>query len=274
MGKEMMLSIITVNYNHRGGLEKTLKSVFSQFYRDFEYIVVDGGSSDGSKQLISQLYENAYPNPNSTIIFQWVSEPDKGTYDAMNKGLTMATGEYVLFLNSGDILASNHVLSDVFSQEHCADLIVGRQYQMRGHRKCTAHRIAAEEVNKQFLISNTLPHQATFIRRELLLQSGGYDLSYNIVADWVFWYDAIVNHNATVSCIPEFISVMEEEGLSKDINQCRAEMAKYLHGQSSECSEQDWMDRIQDNANSFVLNRAQRTLLGKLLLKIAVQLGK
>lgn len=264
------ISIITVNYNHKDGLERTVNSVLSQTYSDLEYIVIDGGSTDGSVAILANFADNA----DLKNVFQYVSEPDKGTYDAMNKGLALATGDYVLFLNSGDVLASSHVLSDVFSQEHRADLIVGRQYQLRNGRKCMAHRILSEEVNKQFLISNTLPHQATFIKRELLQRLGGYDLNFKIVADWVFWYDAIVNHNATVSCIPDFISVMEEEGLSKDVNQCRAEMAKYLHSQSSDCSEQDWMDRIQDNANAYLYQRASNTPLGKLLTKIAIRLSK
>lgn len=266
----MMLSIITVNYNHRGGLEKTLKSVFSQFYRDFEYIVVDGGSTDGSVALLADFADNA----DLKNVFQYVSEPDKGTYDAMNKGLAMATGDYVLFLNSGDVLASSHVLSDVFSQDHCADLIVGRQYQMRGHRKCTAHRIAAKEVNKQFLISNTLPHQATFIRRELLLQSGGYDLSYNIVADWVFWYDAVVNHSATVECIPYFVSIMEEEGISKDIQKCRKQMALYLSSNNIIYSEQDWIERIEENAVAYQYHRAVKSAFGRFLMQLAIRLNK
>lgn len=266
----MKISIITVSFNHLEGLERTVNSVLSQTYSDLEYIVIDGGSTDGSVALLADFADNA----DLKNVFQYVSEPDKGTYDAMNKGLAMATGDYVLFLNSGDVFASSNVLLEVFSTSQTSDLLVGRQFQIRNGRKCKAHRILAEEVNKQFLISNTLPHQATFIKRELLQRLGGYDLNYRIVADWVFWYDAIMNYNATVSCIPVFISVMEEEGISKDINQCRAEMAKYLHSQSSDCSEQDWMDRIQDNAKAYLYQRASMTKLGRLLTKIAIRLSK
>jgi len=268
------ISIITINFNHEFGLERTIKSVLSQDYSAMEYIVIDGGSTDGSKQLIRNLDENANHSVNPNIEFKWVSEPDKGTYDAMNKGLAMATGVYVLFLNSGDVFASSHVLSDVFANNNDNDLIVGRQYQMRNGRKCKAHRILAEEVNKQFLISNTLPHQATFIKRDLLNRVSGYNLSYKIVADWVFWYDAIVNHSAKVCCVSSFVSIMEEEGISKDIAMCRKEMAYYLSTQQLLDLELEWQDRIEDNAKAYAYLSAQRTLIGRFLMRIAVWLGK
>ena len=88
-----LISIITVNFNDKIGLERTLESVFSQNFRNFEYLVIDGGSNDGSKELLEK---------NSEKINYWVSEPDKGIYNAMNKGISVAKGEYLIFLNSGD----------------------------------------------------------------------------------------------------------------------------------------------------------------------------
>ena len=95
------LSIITVNLNNREGLRKTAESVVSQTYKDYEWIVIDGGSTDGSKELIEQYAEH---------ISYWVSEPDKGIYNAMNKGIRQAHGEYFLFLNSGDSLCDDDIV--------------------------------------------------------------------------------------------------------------------------------------------------------------------
>ena len=93
MDKKPLISIITINFNDKIGLQRTFDSVFAQDFNDFEYIVIDGGSNDGSKELIEE---------NTDKISYWISEPDKGIYNAMNKGIKVANGEYLLFLNSGD----------------------------------------------------------------------------------------------------------------------------------------------------------------------------
>ena len=102
----MTLSIITINYNNRDGLQKTIDSVISQSFNDYEWIVIDGDSNDGSREIIEQYCDRfAY----------WCSEPDSGIYNAINKGLSHATGEYVQFLNSGDWLYSDNILEKAFS---------------------------------------------------------------------------------------------------------------------------------------------------------------
>ena len=102
----MKLSIITINYNNRDGLQKTIDSVVSQTYKNFEWIIIDGGSTDGSKELIEQYQDHcAY----------WCSEPDKGIYNAMNKGIEKAIGDYSLFLNSGDRLHDDTVIDKIVS---------------------------------------------------------------------------------------------------------------------------------------------------------------
>ena len=112
----MKLSIITVNLNNRIGLERTINSVVSQTFKDFEWIVIDGGSTDGSKELITQ-YANHFA--------YWVSEPDKGIYNAMNKGIKVAKGEYLLFLNSGDWIIDERVAQDFIETSISADIISG-----------------------------------------------------------------------------------------------------------------------------------------------------
>ena len=117
----MKLSIITINFNNCEGLQKTIESVVSQSFKDFEWIVIDGGSTDGSRELLEQYADH---------ITYWVSELDKGVYNAMNKGIKVAKGEYVNFMNSGDVYASASILEDVFSTSHTADVLYG--YMMRG----------------------------------------------------------------------------------------------------------------------------------------------
>ena len=109
----MKLSIITINYNNLAGLQKTIESVVSQTFRDFEWIVIDGGSVDGSRELIER-YANSFS--------YWVSEPDKGIYNAMNKGIVVAKGDYLLFLNSGDWLCDEMALERSFSHHPTKDI--------------------------------------------------------------------------------------------------------------------------------------------------------
>ena len=110
------ITIITINFNNQNGLQKTMDSVFRQTNKDFQYIVIDGGSSDGSKELIER---------NQSKINHWVSEPDNGIYHAMNKGIEKATGEYLLFLNSGDELINELVVEKVTPLLHTEDIISG-----------------------------------------------------------------------------------------------------------------------------------------------------
>lgn len=110
------LSIITVNLNNREGLRKTIESVICQSFSDYEYIIIDGGSTDGSKELI-ELYQNK--------VTYWISETDKGIYNAMNKGIKTGKGDYCLFLNSGDWLVNSTVIEKEFSDSKQADIIYG-----------------------------------------------------------------------------------------------------------------------------------------------------
>ena len=175
------ISIITVNFNNKNGLYKTIESVQKQTYLNIEYIVIDGGSTDGSKELIEK---------NAESLSYWVSEKDRGIYDGMNKGLGMATGDYCLFLNSGDYLVDNPVLSLLFDKTILnEDLIIGRQKFINERGRITkGWRIDENEMDERFVWINTLPHQATFIKTAVLKEIGGYDLNYPVCADWVSWH--------------------------------------------------------------------------------------
>lgn len=175
----MKLSIITINFNHMAGLVKTCKSVMGQSDKNFEWIVIDGGSSDGSKEYLESLS----PKPS-----YWCSEPDKGIYSAMNKGIGMAQGEYLLFLNSGDSLADTDVLKKAMPLLHDADIIYGNALFCKPKKE----RLVSypETFTLYHLWRGFTPcHQATFIKSDLLKNTGGYDERYKIVADYRKWIE-------------------------------------------------------------------------------------
>lgn len=178
----MKLSIITINYNNRDGLRKTIESVVAQTTREFEYIIIDGGSTDGSVDVIKE-----YAN----YIDYWVSEPDKGIYNAMNKGVAAAHGEYCQFLNSGDWLYSN-ITIELILPCLCEnyDIIAGNAVLLYPNGECKENKQQIpEQLSSFYLIQRTLPHQSTFIKRASLIQRP-YDESYKIIADWVFFFEA------------------------------------------------------------------------------------
>lgn len=190
----MKLSIITVNFNNRDGLQRTIDSVVCQTWRDFEWIIIDGGSTDGSKELIEQYQDNfAY----------WCSEPDKGIYNAMNKGIDKARGEYVNFMNSGDCFYEADTLEKVFSKDWNEDILYGDAVE-EGQNK-TKYR---KDLLLQ-LYEHTLCHQATFIKRELFSKHS-YDESLKIVADWKFFVQSIVCENASAVYVVQIIANYEK----------------------------------------------------------------
>ncbi len=200
------LSIITINFNNRDGLQKTIDSVIAQSFRDFEWIVIDGGSTDGSRELIERY---------STRFSYWVSEHDKGVYNAMNKGIKVAKGEYLLFLNSGDWLYDDRVLQTILGKEHTADILYGYMLIEGNGTICHAAMMKPVLYWTDF-IGNTLPHQASFIRRALFEKYGLYDESYRIAGDVKFFIKAIVWEKATYEFIPEKVAVFQSGGISSD----------------------------------------------------------
>ena len=202
----MKFSIITVNYNHCDGLQKTIDSVISQTFKDFEWIVIDGGSTDGSKELIEQYAEH---------FSYWVSEPDKGVYNAMNKGVSAAQGDYLNFMNSGDAFADNNVLSNVFAEEHFEDILYGDwilQYADREIRVSDPNKL-----NLVNLFKECLCHQSMFIKKELLREKG-YDETYGIMADWKRWLEAVIS-GKTGCYLPILICVFDCSGISFQFNE-------------------------------------------------------
>lgn len=172
------LSIITINYNDVKGLRATQKSIAEQTFRDFEWLVVDGESTDGSKGFLAEHEAET----------AWCcSEPDGGIYNAMNKGIQHADGEYLLFLNSGDTLFEATTLERVFSKTPDADVVYGDWKEIQPLR-FPKMRHAPKHVSYYYFATRPLCHQAAFIRASLLKQAP-YDETYAICADWAKWVE-------------------------------------------------------------------------------------
>jgi len=186
----MILTIITINRNNAPGLEKTMQSVLSQTRRDFEYVVVDGASTDDSITVIRRLA------PAFGDRLKWISEPDKGIYNAMNKGIGMATGEYIQILNSGDSLVSPDVVEKMYvalEKENFPSILYGNMLKdfPDGH----VHRdtgFAGEDITLLGMYIGTLNHSPAYIRRSLFEKYGPYDESLRIDSDWKWYLQAIV----------------------------------------------------------------------------------
>jgi len=198
----MKLSIITINYNNKEGLQKTIDSVIDQTWRDFEWIIIDGGSKDGSRELIEQYQQH---------FTYWCSEPDKGVYNAMNKGVSKAKGEYLQFLNSGDVLYDKYVLQNVDDLHSDADIISGQVERMDNHQLLRKY----DKSILMQLYNDTLNHQGTFIKRTLF-DGLKYDENLKIVSDWKFWVDAIIRRNANVEVLDIIIARQDMSGISSD----------------------------------------------------------
>lgn len=187
--------------NNKDGLQKTINSVVSQTFKDFEWIVIDGGSTDGSRELIEQYADHfAY----------WVSEPDKGVYNAMNKGIRVAKGEYLQFLNSGDWLWNETALERCFAHGFTADIAYGDLYLFRENG--FEERCYSDNLSLRFFYKNTLCHNSTFIKR-LLLANELYDESLKIVSDWKFFLIQFIN-GKSFEHINEFVISFDKSGIS------------------------------------------------------------
>ena len=198
-----LISIITINLNNLEGLKKTVHSVFEQDYPKIEYLIIDGNSTDGSIEFIKSQ---------ESKIDYWSAEQDGGIYDAMNKGIVKANGEYLLFLNSGDIFSYQESISKLIYDNLNYDIIYG---------KIAINKISSLEVIKypSILTLNyfryaTLPHQASLIKKSLFLKYGNYNTHFKVVSDWIFFCDVIIKRKATYKYVDELISIFDITGIS------------------------------------------------------------
>ena len=203
----MLFSVITINYNNAPGLERTIKSVVSQTSKDFEFIVIDGGSSDGSKDIIEQYADN---------IDYWVSEPDGGIYPAMNKGTRKAHGEYCIYMNSGDSFYDKEVLKNIASFNIAEDIVCGDLALTKNHVVSNPDRVTLKT-----FYQSSLYHQATFIK-SALIKNNPYDETLRLASDWKFLMDMLVLHDSSYRHIHLTVALFEGGGAS-DKNAARSQ---------------------------------------------------
>lgn len=200
------LSIITINLNNAKGLERTVQSVVEQSLAGLQFIVIDGASTDGSVEVIERY---------AAQVSDWISEPDTGIYNAMNKGIRKATGEYCLFLNAGDWLTEPTILEKVFAQNLQADIVAGDVYFFDTQQNAIKwHVLSPDQFTAKTLFLGTLPHQATFIRRRLFDTIGLYNEQLKIVSDWLFFIEALLVHNCSYQHYPGTVAYFNMDGIS------------------------------------------------------------
>ena len=200
-----LLSIITVCRNEFSRIHGTLDSVINQSDTAFEWIVVDGASTDGTLNLLQSHQQH---------ISRLISEPDEGLYEAMNKGIQAASGQYVIFLNAGDRLENRDVVTKFRKEAFTADLVIGNlrvqysdgQEQYRKSIDCP--------LNADRLYWRSYPHPATFIRRDLFARFGLYDLTMPIAADWEFFVRVVVRHGVTCVAWDHGLAIFPNDGIS------------------------------------------------------------
>ncbi len=184
-------------------MELTIKSVISQVSDDYEYLIIDGGSQDDSLDIIKNY---------STSNLFWLSEPDRGVYDAMNKGISKSRGSYLLFLNSGDSFLNENSLQILLDNSKGEDLIYGDLIVKNDGEDYL--KSYPEKLNIRYFFRESLPHPATLISRNCLLRLGMYDISLRLVSDWKFFFLAVVKENVSYKHVPFPISVFPFDGMS------------------------------------------------------------
>ena len=209
----MKLSLITVTYNSENTLSTTIKSVLEQSYNNIEYIIIDGASKDNTVTIIKE-YEYSF---NGRL--KWISEPDKSLYDAMNKGIRMATGDIVGILNSDDFFTSNNVLQEIantFEKEQDLDAIYGDIHFVNPENLQKCVRYYSSNIFKRSLMRlGFMPaHPSFYLRRECFEKYGLYKTDYKIAADFEFLLRVIFKNKIRTKYLPMDMVTMRTGGAS------------------------------------------------------------
>lgn len=200
----MKLSIITINRNNTEGLRQTIESVVCQTYTDVEFIIIDGASTDGSVEVIKQY---------SDKVTHWVSEPDSGIYNAMNKGITRASGEYCLFLNSGDWLYNAKSLQELFLHDFNQDIVCCDRKSVENLIEI-GETLYPDKITFETFFNGTIGHQSTLIRRSLFETIGFYNEKNRYASDWEFFMVALARFNCSYRHLSLFLCNYDVTGIS------------------------------------------------------------
>lgn len=293
----MKLSIITINYNNAEGLRKTLASVAAQTFRDFEHIIVDGGSTDESVEIIHQ-YMDENPHTPSTCVVRWISEPDKGIYSAMNKGIEialgkrvvnsfnrselvedknkgikMANGEYLLFLNSGDYLVDADTLKNVFEDANDVDIIYGDRINVYEDGSRQKVNCFPDKITGSFMYHSMISHQASFIKSDLFVKYGLYREDLKYASDWEFFLKTFLLYNCTYQHIHQYVVYYDCMGISSvaENNKEMWEERKRVFAETLPAFAEDYMlmEHYQEILRGYDKRANQ---LGKIIVKPIRQL--
>lgn len=215
----MKISVITVCFNGAHVLPGCLESVASQTYRDIEHIIIDGASTDGTVALVGQ-----YPH-----VSRFVSEPDKGIYDAMNKGIGLSSGELILFLNADDTFSSNTALDNAIKAikaDPGGDVYYGwlEVRPLRGG--AFVYKPPGPEQGPELMVTGCLPHQSTIARKSTFEKTGLFDLQYRFHADYDWFIKILADSNIAVKAIPFPIGSFQEGGASSQLAKGQIEVFK------------------------------------------------
>jgi len=250
------ISIISVAYNNKAGLEKTIHSVLQQTFTNYELIVVDGGSTDGTKELLE-----SYGNK----INYWVSEKDKGIYNAMNKGVVVATGDYLLMLNSGDFLVDEYILQKVVDAKLDSAIVYGNVVWKTDMEMYEGS--FPSTLTFKFFLNYSLGHQAAFIRKDVHTIVGLYDEHLRIMSDWKLFVLSMCKFNLSYKHISIPISVCSRDGIS-----CKPESANFIAEEKTSVLQQEFPLFLTDYSLAGDLegkvNRIKQLLVFRVIGKV------
>lgn len=234
----MLFSIITINFNNKKGLINTLESIGNQEFTNFEHIIIDGNSNDGSLEVLNKI--NKY-----NVI--WISENDRGIYHAMNKGILMSKGKYLIFINSGDNFSNNYCLDVINKKKEDFDIVYSN---MIIQNETTSTEIKYQDIiSTQLLLTSGFPHPGSAIKRELFNIVGLYNENYKIISDWIFFFTAIVKHNASYNHIPEPLVIFNADGISSNKKNIASIIIEHRHFLKNNFPE--WLHYFNKNSDQI-----------------------
>ncbi len=229
----------------------------NQTWKEFEYLIIDGGSTDGSIDFIESHNE---------FIDYWESEPDKGVYHAMNKGIKKAKGEYLLFLNSGDHFYDKFVLEKNNKLLNQVDIIYSNLQVVDNNK--TFIKDYPEKLSFSYFVKDTLPHPATFIKKEAFIQTNFYNEDFKIASDWKFFIDGVCKFNLKYKKVDTVFSTFYLGGMSSN-----PENRSIKHEEIQQVLRNDYSAYIRDIDDILVNNEVIMNLRKSRIIKLLIKLG-